>query len=278
MGRAALEVCVQLRAAAPAHDERIGAVAVPVGELHGAQRFRTRDAVAKRFLALQAVLAEYLVECISALFEKVLVVCLFYDRECRDHLSWYHVREQFARKGRARHVRAAQLVQGTPCGGEQEISAAGDEAWVAGILGKGQVDDGSSRRRRLAPAFLLDEGIVEYRELAAVNLQLLAATRECEHQPLGPCALHMPHLNTWRAHYEGQWPVAGLPFHRRARDLQVSNGPTLLRLAPQREGDRSAAQHLTPALAGEGVLQFHVAQLRLAVGNQVADDKVALAT
>src|SRR5258708_24549763 len=101
MGRAALEVCVELRAAAPAHDERIGALAVPVGELHGAQRFRTRDTVAIRFLALQAVLAEYLLECISALFDKVLVVGLLYDRERRDHLSWYHVREQLARKGRA---------------------------------------------------------------------------------------------------------------------------------------------------------------------------------
>src|SRR5271156_1342809 len=98
MGRAALEVCVQLRAAAPAHDERIGAVAVPVGELHGTQRFRTRDAVAIRFLALQAVLAEYLVECFSAFFEEVLVVGLLYDRERRDPPSWYHVREQFARK------------------------------------------------------------------------------------------------------------------------------------------------------------------------------------
>src|SRR6202050_5784014 len=133
MGRAALEGCVQLRAATPAPDERIGAVAVPVGELHVAQCFRTRDAVAIRFLALQAVLAEYLVECISALFEEVLVVGLFYDRERRNHLSWYHVREQFARKGRARHVRAAQLVQGAPCGCEQEISAAGDEGRVKGI-------------------------------------------------------------------------------------------------------------------------------------------------
>ncbi len=58
----------------------------------------------------------------------------------------------------------------------------------------------------------------------------------------------------------------------------MSNGPVLLRLAPQREGDRPAAQHLTPALTGEGVLQFYVAQLRLALGNQVADDEVALAT
>src|SRR6202051_2997266 len=101
-GCAAPEVWVQLRAAAPAHDERIGAVAVPVGELHRAQRFRTRDAVAIRFLALQAVLAEYLVECISALFEEVLVVGLFYDRERCDHLSWYHVRQQLARQPRAR--------------------------------------------------------------------------------------------------------------------------------------------------------------------------------
>src|SRR5580658_10356831 len=122
MGRAALEVCVQLRAAAPAHDERIGAVAVPVGELHGAQRFCTRDAVAIRFLALQAVLTEYLVECISALFEEVLVVGLLYDRERRNHLSRYHVREQFAREGLARYVRAAQLVQGAPRGCEQEVS------------------------------------------------------------------------------------------------------------------------------------------------------------
>src|SRR5450755_5197909 len=124
MGRAALEVCVQLRAAAPAHDERIGAVAVPVGELHGAQRFRARDAVAIRFLALQAVLAEYFVECISALFEEVLVVGLFYDRERRDHLSWYHVREQLTRKRGARDVRATKFVHGAPCGGEQEIPAA----------------------------------------------------------------------------------------------------------------------------------------------------------
>jgi len=72
---------------------------------------------------------------------------------------------------------------------------------------------------------------------------------------------------------EGQWSAAGLPFHRRAGDLQVNNGPVLPRLAPQREGDRPAAQHLTPALTGEGVLQFYVAQLRLTLGNQVADDE-----
>src|SRR5882672_5577502 len=138
MGRAALEVWVQLRAVAPARDERIGAIAVPVGELHRAQRFRTRDAVAIRFLALQAVLVEYLVECISALFEEVLVVGLFYDRERRDHLSWYNVREQLARKGRARHVRVTKFVHGAPCGAEQEISAAGDEARVKGVPGIGQ--------------------------------------------------------------------------------------------------------------------------------------------
>ena len=115
-------------------------------------------------------------------------------------------------------------------------------------------------------------------KLAAVDLQLLAAARECEHQPLGPCALHVPRLNAGREHGEGQWPAAGLPFHRRAGDLQVSNGPVLLRLAPQREGDRPAAQHLTPALTDEDVLQFYVAQLRLALSNQVADDEVALAT
>src|ERR1700688_810074 len=112
------------RVAAPAHDERISAIAVPVGELHGSQRFRTRDAVAIRFLALQAVLAEYLVECISALFEEILVVGLFYDRERRDHLRWYHIREQLARKGRARHVRVTKLFDGAPGGGEQEILAA----------------------------------------------------------------------------------------------------------------------------------------------------------
>ena len=83
MGRASLEAGVQLRSAAAAYDERIGAVAMPIGELHGAQCFRTRDAVAIRFLALQAVLAEYLVECISTLFEEVLVVGLFYNRERR---------------------------------------------------------------------------------------------------------------------------------------------------------------------------------------------------
>jgi hypothetical protein len=31
------------------------------------------------------------IECISALFEEVLVVGLFYDRERRDQLRWYHV-------------------------------------------------------------------------------------------------------------------------------------------------------------------------------------------
>src|SRR5258708_27898166 len=117
MGRAALEAWVQLRAAATAHDQRIGAVAVPIGELHGAQRFRTRDAVAIRFLALQAVLAEYLVECISALFEEILVVGLFYDRERRDHLSCYNVREQLARTRPALHVRVTKIVHGPPCGG-----------------------------------------------------------------------------------------------------------------------------------------------------------------
>src|SRR5271169_5826543 len=101
MGRASLEAGVQLRAAAAAHDERIRAVAVPVGELHGTQRFRTRDAVAIRFLALQAVLAEHLVECISTLFEEVLIVGLFYDGERRNHPSGYYVREQLARKGGA---------------------------------------------------------------------------------------------------------------------------------------------------------------------------------
>ncbi len=52
--------------------------------------------------------------------------------------------------------------------------------------------------------------------------------------------------------------------------------PLLLCLAPQCKSDRPAAQHLTPALTHEGVLQFHVAQLLLALGNQVADDEVAL--
>src|ERR1700722_13254580 len=174
MGRASLERGAQRRAAASPHDERIRAVAVPIGELHSAQCFRTRDAVAIRFFALQAVLAEYLIECIPALFEEVLVVGLFYDRERRDHLSWYHVREQLARKRGARHVRATKFVHGAPCGGQQEIPAARDEARVEGILGIGQVDDGSCRRRRLAPAFLLNESVVEYRELAAVDLQLLA--------------------------------------------------------------------------------------------------------
>src|SRR5450631_1827288 len=174
MGRASLEAGVQLRAAAAAHDERIRAVAVPIGELHGAQCFRTRDAVAIRFRALQAVLAEYLVECISALFEEVLVVGLFYNRERRDHLSGYHVREQLTRKRGARDVRATKFVYGAPCGGEQEIPAARDEARVKGILGIGQVDDGMCSRRCFAPAFLLDEGVVEYRKLAAVDLQLLA--------------------------------------------------------------------------------------------------------
>src|SRR3984957_6169425 len=212
MGRASLERGAQRRAAAPAHDERIGAVAVPIGELHGAQCFRTRDAVAICFLALQAVLAEYLVKCILALFEEVLVVGLFYDRERRDHLSWYHVRKQLARKRGARHIRVTKFVHGIPRGGEQEIPAARDEAWVKRILGIGQVDDRSRRRRRLAPAFLLDESVVEYRELAAVDLQLLAAPRKCEHEPFGPCAICVSRLNAGRAHGEGQWPVAGLPF------------------------------------------------------------------
>jgi len=57
-------------------------MAVPVGELHRAQGFRTRERCSDMLpRASETVLAEYLVECISALFEEVLVVGLFYDRE-----------------------------------------------------------------------------------------------------------------------------------------------------------------------------------------------------
>src|SRR5262249_30922317 len=158
-----------------------------------------------------AVLAEYFVECIPALFEEILVVGLFYDRERRDHLRGYHIREQLTRKGRARYVRAAKFIHGVPRRGEQEILTARDGARVTRILRVRQVNDGSCRRRRLAPAFLLDECVVEYRELAAIDLQLFAAAREREHEPLGPRALHMPRLDTGRAHGEGHRPAAGLP-------------------------------------------------------------------
>ena len=125
--------------------------------------------------------------------------------------------------------------------------------------------------------FFLTSVVVEHRELAAVHLQLLAIPRKCEHEPLGPRSLDVLRLNSGSAHGERQFSAAGLPFHRWAGDLQVGDGPVLLRLAPQREGDRPAAQHLMPTLTDKGVVQIHVAQLRLALGNQVADDEVARA-
>src|ERR1700730_7899868 len=115
----------------------------PIRDLNRGRRLRARDTIAIGFFALQSVLAEHFVECISALLEEVLVVGLFYNRERRNDLRRYHIREQFARKGVARHACVTKFVDGAPCGGEQEVPTGGNEAWVEGIAGKGQVDNGS---------------------------------------------------------------------------------------------------------------------------------------
>ena len=93
-------------------------MAAPIGELHRAQRLRARDAIAIGFFALQPVLAEHFVECIRALLEEVLIVGLFDDRERRNDLRRYHVREQLARKGLARHACVTKFVDRAPCGRE----------------------------------------------------------------------------------------------------------------------------------------------------------------
>jgi hypothetical protein len=77
---------------------RIGAVAAAVGELHRADRPRPRDAVAVRLLALEAVLAQHLVERLRLLAHEVGVVGLLDHGERRDHFGGHDVRQQLPGK------------------------------------------------------------------------------------------------------------------------------------------------------------------------------------
>ena len=71
--------------------------------------------------------------------------------------------------------------------------------------------------------------------------------------------------------------AARLPLDRRTGKLDLRDGPFLLRLAPQREGDRASTQRLAFALAGQDVLEFDVAQQRLPFGDEIVDRLVAVA-
>jgi hypothetical protein len=57
----------------------------------------------------------------------------------------------------------------------------------------------------------------------------------------------------------------------------VDDGPVLLRLAPQRKGDRPPTEHLIPPFASEDVLELDVTQTYLRFGNEIVDRLITIA-
>ena len=110
-----------------------------------------------------------------------------------------------------------------------------------------------------------------------VDLQLLAVLGEGEHQPFGTGALHVPCLDSWCAHDERKGLPAGLPLDRRAGDLDVHDGPFLLRLAPQSKGDRTPAKHFLPSLSREHILELDITKNGLRLGHEIKDHLVTFA-
>ncbi len=117
-------------------------------------------------------------------------------------------------------------------GGDQKILAAGDETGVKGVFGEGQIDDRFRGLDDRGPLLAFDQVVVEDGELASVDLQGIPVTGEGEHQPLSTGALHVARLDTGREDAKRQRLPTGLPFHRRTRELDVGDGPLLLRVAP----------------------------------------------
>ncbi len=96
--------------------------------------------------------------------------------------------------------------------GEQKFLPAADESRVEGVFGEGQIDDRLCGLDDGAPLPALDEGVVEYGELASVDLQRIPVPGEGEHQPLGTGAFHVPRLDTRRESAKSQgFPPLG--FH-----------------------------------------------------------------
>src|SRR6185503_3256956 len=123
-----------------------------------------------------------------------------------------------------------------------------------------------------APLPALDEGVVEYGELAAVDLQRIPVPGEREHQPLGTGAFHVPRLDTRRESAKSQGlPPIGVPLDRRTRELDVCDGPLLLRFAPQREGDGATAEYLILPFSSEDVLELDVTEKCLRFGDEIVD-------
>src|SRR5262249_7491325 len=61
------------------------------------------------------------------------------------------------------------------------------------------------------------------------------------------------------------------PLDRRTRKFDLGDGPLLRLFAPERKGDWTAAEHLTPALSGQDVLEFDVPKQRLGFGDKIVD-------
>ena len=161
-------------------------------------------------------------------------------------------------------------------GSEQKFFPTADESRVEGVFGEGQVDD---RLRGLddgAPLLMLDEVVVEHGELAPVNLQRISVSRKGKHQPLGTGALDVPRLNTRRESAKVQRLPTGSPLDRRTRDLNVGDGPFLLRFAPQRKGDRASTEHLILPFSSEDVLELDVTQTCLRFGDEIVDRHIAV--
>ena len=119
--------------------------------------------------------------------------------------------------------------------------------------------------------------VVEHGELASVDLQGIPVPGEGEHQPLGTGALHVPRLDTRRESAKGQGPPTGFPLDRRTRELDVGDGPLLLRVAPQRKGDGAPAEHLILPFSGEDVLELDVTEKCLRFGDEIVDRLMTVA-
>ncbi|MBK7902966.1 MAG: hypothetical protein IPJ97_08430 [Proteobacteria bacterium] len=87
------------------------------------------------------------------------------------------------------------------------------------------------------------------------------------------CRASTPGVRTMK----GKGLPAGLPFDRRAGDLDVHDGPLLLRLAPQRKDDRTPAQRLLSAFAREHILEFDITKQRLRFGHEIENHHVTFA-
>ena len=76
---------------------------------------------------------------------------------------------------------------------------------------------------------------------------------------------------------KGQRLPAGFPLDRRTRQLELRDGPLLLRLAPQRKSDGPPAQRLALALSGQDVFELDVTEQRLRFGDEIVDRLVTVA-